>query len=95
MELVGCAKDAAEAVELARETEFDVAVLDWMMPGGGGAKATEDIKAQCPDAAIIALTAMDATQASYEMLSAGAVAFLEKGCPPEELVATIRNAASY
>jgi DNA-binding NarL/FixJ family response regulator len=92
IELVGQAKDADEAVELAAELEPDVAVLDWAMPGGGGARAAQAIKANSPDVRIVALTGMDPMEASYEMMSAGAVAFLQKGGSVDELVETIHSA---
>src|SRR2546423_709089 len=44
VDLVGTASDARSAIELAAEVEPDVAVLDWMMPGGGGPKAAEELK---------------------------------------------------
>ena len=95
VELVASAKDAQEAVALVDEAGPDVAILDWSMPGGGGNSAAEEIKARHPDVAIIALTGMDPAQASYAMMSAGAVAFLQKGCTTEELLDAIRIAARW
>ena len=36
LELIGSAEDADGSIELAGEHQPDVAVLDWVMPGGGG-----------------------------------------------------------
>jgi DNA-binding NarL/FixJ family response regulator len=93
LELVGSAEDAARAIELASEHQPDVAVLDWVMPGGGEVAARE-ILACSPDTKIVALTSPDAQDARAESLRAGARTSLVKGCPPEELLRTIRAAAS-
>jgi len=95
VELVASAKDAEEAVVLVGEVEPDVAILDWSMPGGGGGGAAEEIRARHPDVAIIALTGMDPAEASYAMMSAGAVCFLQKGCTTEELLEAIRIATRW
>jgi DNA-binding NarL/FixJ family response regulator len=90
LELVGAAGDAAEAIALAGEHRPDVAVLDWVMPGGGGPAAARQIKIQSPDTKIVALTSSDSPEAEMDMLRAGAQSFLVKGCSPEELVRTVR-----
>ena len=95
VEVVGAAKDAEEAIRLAEVLPLDVAILDWVMPGGGGSKAAKVIKDKKPDIAIIGLTGMDPMHASYDMMSAGASAFIEKGCPPEELIEAIRSATRW
>jgi DNA-binding NarL/FixJ family response regulator len=93
LELVGCAEDAAGAIELAGEHQPDVAVLDWVMPGGGGAAATREILNRSPDTKIVALTSPDVPNAEADSLRAGASTSLVKGCPPDELLRTIRAAA--
>lgn len=92
LELVGAAEDAAGAIELAAEHKPEVAVLDWVMPGGGGPAAAREIQLQSPDTKIVALTASDSQEAELDMLRAGAQSFLVKGCTPAELVETIRTA---
>jgi DNA-binding NarL/FixJ family response regulator len=92
LQLVGSAHDAAGAAELAAEHQPDVAVLDWVMPGGGGPQAARDIAARSPDTGIVALTASESQEATVDMLRAGAKSLLVKGCSPDELVRTIRTA---
>lgn len=92
LELLGSAQDAPGAVELAAEHHPDVAVLDWVMPGGGGPHAARDITACSPHTRIVALTSSDSQEAELDMLRAGAKSFLVKGCSPDELVRTIRTA---
>src|SRR5256885_17032949 len=50
LDLVAEAKDADEAVELARRLRPDVALVDVRMPGGGGPRATPAIRSRCPPA---------------------------------------------
>ena len=92
LELMGSATDAAGAMELAAEHHPDVAVLDWVMPGGGAPQAARDIGHCSPDTRIVGLTVSDTQEAELEMLRAGARSFLVKGCSPEELLRTIHTA---
>jgi DNA-binding NarL/FixJ family response regulator len=95
MELAGTAADTDEAVRVTTEAEPNVVILDWMMPGGGGSKAAADISAQLPSTRIVGITAGDATMASYDMGTHGAVAFLQKGFSSDELIETIRSAMRW
>lgn len=94
LELVACAEDTNGAIELADEHRPDVAVLDWVMPGGGGAAAAREILLRSPETRIVALTASGEYQAVRDSLRAGAREAIVKGCPPEELLRTIRAAGS-
>jgi len=95
VELAGAASDGSEAISLAGQLQPDVVILDWLMPGRGGAYAARAIKDAQPSVAIIALTGMDPTQASYDMMSAGAIGFLQKGCSSGELIDTIRSVTRW
>ena len=92
LELLGSAQDAAGATQLAAEHHPDVAVLDWVMPGGGGPQAARDIAACSPETRIVALTSSESPEAELDMLRAGAKSFLIKGCSPDELRRTIHAA---
>lgn len=94
-ELAGAAGDTEEAIRVAVEAEPDVVILDWMMPGGGGSKAAAAITAERPSTRIVGITAGDATMASYEIGTHGAVAFLAKGFSAAELVEAIRSAMRW
>jgi DNA-binding NarL/FixJ family response regulator len=95
VELVGTAEDAISAVSLAEETEPDVAVLDWMMPNGGGPKAAEELKSKREEIRIVGISAGDPFVASTQMGSTGAVAFLEKGFSRDELIEAIHSAVRW
>jgi DNA-binding NarL/FixJ family response regulator len=90
LELVGSAEDAERAIQLAEEHQPDVAVLDWVMPGGGGEVAAREILQRSPDTKIVALTSPDMGTADVAMVR-GALA---KGAPPDELLRAIRAAGA-
>ena len=92
IELVGSAADAGEAVELAGMRRPDVVLLDFDMPGGGGVRAAIDIRETLPGVRIVALSADDSASAQLDMSRAGAVGYLIKGAPDEEIVRTVRSA---
>jgi DNA-binding NarL/FixJ family response regulator len=93
LELVGSAENPERAIELAGEHQPDVAILDWVMPGGGGPVAAREILNRSPGTRIVALTAPGTPGAEADSLRAGASTSAVKGCPPEELLRTIRAAA--
>jgi DNA-binding NtrC family response regulator len=95
VELVGTASDANSAAELAAKEEPDVAVLDWMMPNGGGPKASQMMKAHREEIRIVGISAGDPMVASTQMGTTGAVAFLEKGFSREELIDAIHTALRW
>ena len=56
MEIVGFGSDGIEAVELARELNPDVILLDLVMPRKDGVQAIQEIKLENPNARILVLT---------------------------------------
>jgi CheY-like chemotaxis protein len=91
-ELVGQASDAAAAVAMVLELAPDLAILDWMMPAGGGTKATAQIRSGAPSTRIMGLTGSDDDWASLDMRRAGAAGFLIKGASRAELMSAVRRA---
>jgi DNA-binding NarL/FixJ family response regulator len=83
--------DAERAIELASEHQPDVAVLDWVMPGGGGEAAARATLQRSPDTKIVALTSPETRPADVATASAVGLA---KGSPPDELLRAIRAAAT-
>jgi diguanylate cyclase (GGDEF)-like protein len=95
LELVGEAADAPTAISLAATRRPDVVVLDFDMPGGGGLRAATEIRDACPTARIVALSADSSPAAQLDMSRAGAVGYLVKGAPPDEIERAIRSAARW
>jgi CheY-like chemotaxis protein len=94
-ELVAEAGDAVQAVELALQRRPNVVLLDVDMPGGGGARAAVQIREALPDVRIVAISADDSQANQYDMMRAGAVGFLSKGAPAEEVLRVIRSSARW
>ncbi len=95
LELVGEAEDAGGAVELAKRRRPDVVLLDVSMPGGGGARAAVQIREALPDVRIVAISADDSHGNQYDMMRAGAVGFISKGAPDDEILRVIRSSARW
>jgi PAS domain S-box-containing protein len=93
LELAGVAADADEAIARAAVLKPQIALLDVRMPGGGGSRAAREIRRVSPGTRSIALSAYDDRSNVLEMLRAGAVGYLVKGGPPDEIVDAVRRAA--
>ena len=90
IEVVGEARDGAEAVAAADRLRPDVVVMDVQMPSLDGVEATRRIVGR-PDAPrVLIVTTFDIDDYVYEALRAGASGFLLKNAPPEQLVDAVR-----
>lgn len=83
--VVGQAGDGVEAIELWRQLQPDVVLMDLRMPRMEGVEAIRRIRAEDPEAGIIVLTTFDHDEDIYAGLRAGAKAYLLKDVEPEEL----------
>jgi two-component system NarL family response regulator len=94
IEVIGAVEDGAEAASVARELAPDVVVMDYRLPGMDGVEATAAVRAACPRAAVVCLTA-EATQREKEALyDAGVVACVTKDDELDEIVGAIYRAAA-
>lgn len=90
IQVIGEANTGADAVKLALEMRPDVTVMDISMPDIDGMEATRQLKAQCPNCHVLALTVHEDKQYLFEMMKAGASGYITKQAAAEELVAAIR-----
>ena len=90
MKLVGEAGDGKDALSLFRAHLPDVTLMDLRMPNVDGIEATKQIRAEYPDAKIIALTSFDGDQEIYRALEAGVRGYLLKEMVHSEVVRAIR-----
>ena len=88
---VTAAKDAADARRKMTGLEFDLLVLDVMMPGENGVSLARDMREKNRDVPILMLTARSETEHRIEGLSAGADDYLPKPFDPRELLLRIGN----
>jgi DNA-binding NarL/FixJ family response regulator len=90
MEVVGEGSDGLEAVERAQRLRPDVVLMDLHMPRKGGVGATREICALLPHTRVLVLTTMEAEQAVFDAVRAGATAYLLKDASEREVVDTVR-----
>jgi len=93
IDLVGTAKDAGEAIDLAELHLPDVALLDVRMPGGGGSRAAREIRLRSPETQIVALSASTDPRTVVSMVRAGAVGYVGKDQSGDELLRAIHRSA--
>ena len=93
VEVVGEAGDGPEAVALALRERPDVVLMDLRMPELDGASATAEIRARRPETQILVLTTYDTDADIVRAIEAGAIGYLLKDVPHEELTRAVRAAA--
>jgi DNA-binding NarL/FixJ family response regulator len=92
--LVGSAPDGDAAVKAVRVLKPDVILMDLDMPGDlDGIEATRTMVADDPGARVLILTSFSDTDRILRAVDAGAVGYILKDSPSEDLVRAIRAAA--
>jgi NarL family two-component system response regulator LiaR len=92
IELVAEAASGEEALRLCDETEPDVVLMDMVMPGMDGAETMRIIRERYPEIQIIALTSFQDGNLVQKVLRAGAIGYLLKDVPIDDLAQAIRAA---
>lgn len=92
-QVVGEARDGAEAVELAAALRPDVILMDVTMPEMDGVEATRQIKARHPEIRIVMLTMHADQDVLAEAIRAGANGYLVKDCSTDEISSAIEAVA--
>jgi DNA-binding NarL/FixJ family response regulator len=93
VEVVGEADEVEAAIELIREREPDVVLLDVHMPGGGGRAVIDGVAPVCPDVRFLALSVSDAAEDVIDVIRAGARGYVTKTISGDELTAAIGRIA--
>ena len=91
LEVVASADNGEQAVSLARELAPDVAVVGVSLPPLDGIAAAEQIKEACPDTGVIMISYYTDGSHVLASLRAGALGYLLKTSPLEELISSIRR----
>ena len=94
IEVVGAAEDGVRAVELARELDPDVVLMDLRMPGMEGAEATRRIRGEIPDTQVLVLTTYADDEYLFGALRSGARGYLTKDASAEEIERAVRALAA-
>lgn len=91
MSVVGQAANGQQAVQMFREHQPDITLMDLRMPVMGGVEAILTIRKDFPAAAFIVLTTYHGEDDIHRALKAGAQSYLLKGMSDTELLGAIRN----
>jgi DNA-binding NarL/FixJ family response regulator len=92
-DVVGEAGDGQEAIDLARDLQPDVILLDLSMPGLGGLDALPRLRNEAPSCEVVVLTASGDEDNLLAAIRGGAAGYLLKTEPPERLVDFLHGAA--
>jgi signal transduction histidine kinase/CheY-like chemotaxis protein len=92
LEVIGEAANGEIGVDLTKQLQPDIVLMDINMPVLNGMEATQQIRAECPGVQVIGLSMFGATDQTATMQRAGAVAYVSKSAPAEELLTAIRVA---
>ena len=92
--VVAEARNGREAVELARDTDWDVAVVDYSMPEQSGVELVKQIKQHRPDRPVLVLSAYPESLYGTQVMRAGASGCVNKESAETELANAVRKVAS-
>ena len=93
IEVVGEAENGKQAVSLAAKLEPDVVLMDLQMPELDGASATEQIRTRLSQTHVLVLTTYDTDADITRAIGAGAIGYLLKDAPRDDLLYAIRAAS--
>jgi len=83
-----------EAVNILKDSEFDVILLDLKLPGIPGIKILKKIKKSHPDTPVIIITGFASIESAVNTIKQGAFDYLAKPFSPEELRTIVKKALS-
>jgi len=94
IDVVGEARDGDEAFDLAHKVDWDVAVLDYSMPGRGGVELLSDVKHDYPERPVLILSIYPEDPHGLRALKAGAAGYISKESAGDELTAAVKKVAT-
>lgn len=94
MQVVGEAANGVDALNQYAEIQSDIILTDLRMPEMDGVELIRKLREITPDVRVIVLTTYDGDENIYRALEAGAMAYLLKDAPRDELLNTIRTVHS-
>jgi len=91
MTVVASATRGGEAIELFRQHQPDITLMDLQLPDRDGVSVIGAITAESPQARVVVLTMYEGDEDIYRALQAGAAAYVLKDVPGNELLRVIRD----
>lgn len=92
--VVGEATCGDEALQLARQIDWDVAILDFSMPGRSGLDLLGDMRREFPQRPVIVLSMHSERLHASRVLKAGGAGYLNKASAAQELTSAVRKVAA-
>jgi two-component system NarL family response regulator len=92
--VVASGENGVDAVELFRQHQPDVTLMDLKMPKMGGVEAIQQIRAEFPSAKIMVLSTYEGDDDIYRAMQAGAVTYLLKDTLAGNMIRMIREVAA-
>lgn len=86
------AGDGETALQLLQRRQFDIALLDMVMPGMSGVDLAEQLKQIQPECEVVLLTGQGTVESAVRAMKVGAFDFLTKPCPLAELEVVLEKA---
>jgi DNA-binding NarL/FixJ family response regulator len=94
VEVVGTASEVDAAIDMIREREPDVVLVDVHMPAGGGARVIGEVLATNPAVQFLALSVSDSPDDVIATIRAGARGYVTKTIAPHDLADAIQRVAA-
>ncbi|HBG25521.1 MAG: DNA-binding response regulator [Planctomycetes bacterium GWF2_41_51] len=94
MEVIGQAKDGLTTIQMVRDLNPDIILMDISMPDINGMDTCREITRDFPNIKVIGLSMHSAKKFVSEMFKAGAAGYLPKNCEYDELSTAIRTVMS-
>ncbi len=91
--VVGEATNGDEALELARTLDWDLAILDFSMPGRSGFDLLDDMRREFPGRPVLVLSIHAEQLHAARVLKAGGAGYITKESAPQELTKAVRKVA--
>ncbi len=93
IEVIAECADGQGALEVLKEVQPDVVLMDVNLPNQNGLQITQRLKSECPEINVIILTAYDDEEQVYRAVRIGASAYFAKDIAPAQLLDTVRAVA--
>ena len=90
-EVAGVAADAMAGIDMARDHEPDLVILDLLMPGMSGLDVLGTIQKASPRSRVVLLTSSESSEDLLAAVKAGASGYLTKDTPLPRLVASMKD----
>src|SRR4029078_11302696 len=92
LELVGTVGSGEDAVELIKQNEPQIVLMDVRLPGMDGVSTIKRIHEEAPNVQFVACSAYGDRRLVSDAIAAGARGYVMKGAPPDDLLRAIRTA---